>query len=66
MDNNVDPTSTMQMVNALIKANREFEYVFLPGVKHSNGGVYGERKRRDFFVKYLLDVNPPDWNMVEK
>lgn len=66
MDNNVDPTSTMQVVNALIKANKEFEYVFIPGAKHTSGGVYGERKRRDFFVKYLLGVEPPDWNMVEK
>lgn len=66
MDNNVDPASTVQMVNALIKANKDFEYLFLPGLKHTNGGVYGERKRRDFFVKTLLGVDPPDWNMVEK
>lgn len=66
MDNNVDPSSTVQVVNALIKANKEFEYVFLPGLKHTSGGVYGERKRRDFFVKNLLGVNPPDWNMAEK
>ncbi len=66
MDNNVDPTSTMQVVNALIKANKEFEYVFLPGAGHTSGGPYGERKRRDFFVKHLLGLNPPDWNMVEK
>lgn len=66
LDNNVDPTSTMQLVNALIKAGKDFEYVFLPGLKHTSGGVYGERKRRDFFVKYLLGVSPPDWNMVEK
>jgi dipeptidyl aminopeptidase/acylaminoacyl peptidase len=66
MDNNVDPTSTMQVVNALIKANKEFEYVFIPGAKHTSGGVYGERKRRDFFVKNLLGIEPPDWNMAEK
>ncbi len=62
MDNNVDPTSTMQLVNALIKANKDFEYVFLPGMKHTSGGVYGERKRRDFLVKNLLGINPPEWN----
>jgi len=67
MDNNVDPASTEQLVNALIKANKDFEYVFVPGAKHiSNGGVYGSRKRRDFFVKYLLGVEPPVWNMIEK
>jgi dienelactone hydrolase len=67
MDNNVDPASTEQFVNALIKANKEFEYVFVPGAKHiSNGGMYGSRKRRDFFVKNLMGVDPPDWNMAEK
>lgn len=66
LDNNVDPASTIQVVNALIKANKEFEYVFLPGARHSSGGAYGERKRRDFFVKNLLGINPPDWNMLEK
>jgi len=62
MDKNVDPSSTVQFVDALIKANKEFEYVYIPGAGHSSGGVYGERKRRDFFVKYLLGKEPPEWN----
>ena len=67
MDNNVDPASTEQLVNALIKADKEFEYVFVPGARHiSNGGTYGSRKRRDFFVKHLLGFYPPDWNIVEE
>lgn len=66
MDNNVDPSSTMQFINALIKGKKEFEYLFLPWLKHTNGGVYGKRRRRDFFVKNLLGVDPPDWNMLEK
>jgi dipeptidyl aminopeptidase/acylaminoacyl peptidase len=66
MDNNVDPSSTVQVVNALIKADKDFEYVLLPGARHTSGGTYGERKRRDFFVKNLLGMNPPDWNLVEK
>jgi len=67
MDDNVDPASTEQLVNALIKAGKDFEYVFVPGARHiSNGGTYGSRKRRDFFVKHLLGVEPPDWNIVEK
>jgi dipeptidyl aminopeptidase/acylaminoacyl peptidase len=66
MDDNVDPASTEQLVNALIKANKDFEYVFVPGARHiSNGGIYGSRKRRDFFVRYLLGVDPPEWNSVE-
>jgi dipeptidyl aminopeptidase/acylaminoacyl peptidase len=64
MDNNVDPSSTVQLVSALIKANKEFEYVLLPGARHTSGGEYGERKRRDFFVKYLLGCDPPEWNIA--
>ncbi|MDX9947975.1 MAG: prolyl oligopeptidase family serine peptidase, partial [Bacteroidales bacterium] len=66
MDYNVDPSSTAQLVNALIRAGKDFEYVLLPGAGHSSGGVYGERKRRDFFVRNLLGLDPPDWNMLEK
>lgn len=62
LDNNVDPSSTLQVVDELIKQNKEFEFVMLPGVRHTLGGDYGERKRRDFFVKYLLGVESPTWN----
>ena len=62
MDPNVDPASTMQVVNALIKANKTFDLVVLPGAGHGPGGEYGERKRFDFFVHHLLGVEPPDWN----
>ncbi|WP_280765195.1 S9 family peptidase [Parabacteroides sp. PFB2-10] len=62
MDDNVDPASTMQVVNALIKAKKDFELVVVPGMNHSMGGEYGDRKRFDFFVKHLLGVTPPAWN----
>jgi dipeptidyl aminopeptidase/acylaminoacyl peptidase len=65
IDDNVDPASTMQVVNALIKANKEFELLVLPGMNHTGGGPYGERRRRDFFVKNLLGLQPPDWNRME-
>ncbi|HPR32659.1 MAG TPA: DPP IV N-terminal domain-containing protein [Prolixibacteraceae bacterium] len=63
MDDNVDPASTMQVANALIKAKKEFELVVLPGVNHTLGGEFGERKRRDFFVKCFYDQLPPNWNL---
>ena len=66
VDTNVDPSSTTQVVNALIKANKDFEMLVLPGENHTSGGVYGERKREDFFVKNLLGVTPPDWNRLEE
>jgi hypothetical protein len=34
----------------------------LPGVGHSEGGQYGERRRWDFFVEALMGVQPPDRN----
>jgi dipeptidyl aminopeptidase/acylaminoacyl peptidase len=62
LDTNVDPSSTLQVVDALIKAGKSFEFLMLPGVGHSEGGQYGERRRWDFFVKNLLGVEPPDRN----
>jgi len=66
LDTNVDPSSTMQVVNALIKANKTFGLLVLPGQNHSSGGDYGERVRRDFFVRHLLGVEPPDWNKIDE
>jgi len=65
MDDNVDPASTIQVANALIKANKEFELVVLPGMNHTAGGKYGDRKRKDFFVKNLLGYEIPDWNKLK-
>jgi len=62
VDDNVDPSSTYQLVDQLIKHEKVFEFLMVPGMGHSSGGTYGERKRRDFFVKHLLGVEPPDWN----
>jgi len=62
MDDNVDPSSTMQVVDALIKAKKDFELVVLPGSNHTLGGTYGETKRRDFFVRTLLGLTPPNHN----
>jgi dipeptidyl aminopeptidase/acylaminoacyl peptidase len=59
LDRNVDPASTMQVVNALIKANRDFELIVFPGAGHGAGSSpYGQRRMRDFFVRHLLGVEP--------
>ena len=65
LDDNVDPASTMQVVNALVKAGKDFELVVLPGVGHSMGERFGEHKRFDFFVKELLGVDPPEWQELK-
>ncbi len=53
MDTNVDPSSTMQVVDALIKADKYFDLLVIPGGGHGMGGPYGERKMMDFFRRAL-------------
>jgi dipeptidyl aminopeptidase/acylaminoacyl peptidase len=65
MDNNVDPSSTMQVVNQLIKHNKDFDLLVVPGMGHGSGGAYGEHKRYDFFARHLLGVKPPEWKALE-
>ncbi|HVX41226.1 MAG TPA: DPP IV N-terminal domain-containing protein [Gemmatimonadaceae bacterium] len=62
LDTNVDPSSTMQVVNALIKANKRFDLLVIPGADHTDGGPYGRLERDDFFVHHLLGVEPPERN----
>jgi dipeptidyl aminopeptidase/acylaminoacyl peptidase len=62
LDRNVDPASTMQVVNALIRARKDFDLLVIPGGGHGAGGEYGTRRRNDFFVRHLHGVEPPDWN----
>ena len=46
----------------LIKANKMFDMLVIPGAGHTNGGAYGTRKMTDFFVRSLLDAKPPKRN----
>jgi dipeptidyl aminopeptidase/acylaminoacyl peptidase len=62
MDTNVDPASSWQVANALIKANKKFELLFVPGGGHGAGGAYGQRVLQDFFVHHLLGQEPPEWD----
>ena len=55
MDHNVDPASSMQVVNALVKAEKEFEMFIVPGADHGIGeSPYMHRKRMAWFVRWLL------------
>ncbi len=66
MDTNVDPASTMQVVDALIKADKVFDLLVIPGGGHGMGGAYGQRKMVDFFVNTLQARETPDWNRIEQ
>jgi len=65
MDHNVDPSSTMQVVNQLIKHNKDFDLLVVPGMDHGSGGAYGDHKRYDFFVRHLLGMSPPSWTAID-
>nr|WP_321453664.1 DPP IV N-terminal domain-containing protein [uncultured Carboxylicivirga sp.] len=62
MDQNVDPTSTYQVVDALIKANKDFDLLTLPGKGHEWGGEYGERRICNFFVEKIMKQTPVKMN----
>jgi dipeptidyl aminopeptidase/acylaminoacyl peptidase len=64
MDTNVDPASTLQVVDALIRADKDFDFMMVPGANHGSGGSFGVRKRYDFFVEHLLGTEPPNWNRL--
>jgi dipeptidyl aminopeptidase/acylaminoacyl peptidase len=64
MDTNVPFESTMRVVDALVRARKTFDLLVVPGMGHSSGGPYGEMRRRDFFVRHLHGVGPPDRNAV--
>jgi len=63
MDNNVPPESTYRFVDALIKAGKDFDFLVVPNGGHGMGGAYGQRRMQDFFVRYLLGVEPPNRNL---
>jgi len=60
MDNNVPPYNTDLLVDALIKANKDFDVLMIPNSAHGyTPGPYVMRRRWDYFVKHLLGGEPP-------
>jgi len=61
MDNNVPPYNTMLVVDALTKANKDYDLVIFPNAGHGFGtdSPYMMRRRWDYFVKNLLGKEPP-------
>jgi dipeptidyl aminopeptidase/acylaminoacyl peptidase len=64
-DTNVPPESSYRVADALIRARKDFDFLAVPGMDHSDGGPYGRIKKRNFFVKHLMEVEPPDINSGE-
>jgi Tol biopolymer transport system component len=61
MDNNVPPYNTLLVVSELVKANKDFDLVLFPNRPHGYGpdANYMQRKRWDYFVRWLLNTEPP-------
>lgn len=68
VDNNVHPAHTIRMANALIKANKRFDFIILPSQRHGFGDMteYFFWRMGDYFVQHLLgDNSPPPVDMLE-
>ncbi|MGR4895645.1 DPP IV N-terminal domain-containing protein [Stenotrophomonas sp. LARHCG68] len=66
-DENVDPASTYQVADALIRAGKDFDLLTVPGTGHGVGRSqepvdYIQRRKFDFFVRHLRGLSTPDWN----
>ena len=60
LDDNVPPSNTMLVVDALIEANKDFDLLLLPNRRHGFGNEpYMMRRRWDYFVRHLLGAEPP-------
>ncbi len=60
-DDNVPPNETLIVVEALIKANKDFDLLMIPNAAHGYGAAtqYMTRRRWDYFVRYLAGETPP-------
>ncbi len=64
LDDNVPPANTFRLVDALIKANKDFELLIVPNANHPVMAVpYFWRRQWDFFVRELLGKTPPAYQM---
>ncbi|WP_420611574.1 DPP IV N-terminal domain-containing protein [Candidatus Spongiisocius sp.] len=67
LDDNVNPAATLQLVDALIEANRDFDLLVLPNRNHDYAATWGTwnedpyftRRRWDYFVEHLMGEEPP-------
>lgn len=68
LDDNVPPSNTMVVVDALIKANKDFDLILFPNKRHGYGDMsnYMTRRKWDYFVKHLKGLDPPKSFTFEK
>jgi dipeptidyl aminopeptidase/acylaminoacyl peptidase len=67
MDDNVHPSLTIRLIDALIKANKTFDLLVLPNRNHTfSSDPYFNRRRWDYFVENLLGEKPPAGFVISK
>ena len=67
MDDNATPHGTMRLVDALIKANKDFDLLIVPNADHRLmiGTAYWLRRRWDYFVRHLMGARPPAYRIAD-
>ncbi len=67
IDNNVHPSNTYRVIDALIRANKRFDFILLPGQRHgyTTDGDYVYWRRVDYFAQHLLGAAPGGVEIVE-
>ncbi len=67
MDDNVPPYNTYLVVEALEKANKDFDLIIFPNARHGYGkdSYYMMRRRWDYFVRHLLNAEPPKEFLIQ-
>jgi dipeptidyl aminopeptidase/acylaminoacyl peptidase len=68
IDNNVHPANTMRLVDALIKANKRFDMLILPGKRHAFADYqpYFQQRMWDFFADHLLGDRQTGADILDK
>ncbi|HET7571244.1 MAG TPA: DPP IV N-terminal domain-containing protein [Gaiellaceae bacterium] len=67
MDDNATPHGTLRLVDALIRANKDFDLLIVPNAEHSLfvNAAYWLRRRWDYFVQHLLGETPPEYRIAD-
>ena len=67
IDNNVHPSGTYRVVDSLIDANKRFDFILLPGIRHGFGAVgdYVFWRRVDYFSQHLLGWSPEGVDIIQ-
>lgn len=66
LDDNAHPYMTMRLVDALVKADKDFDLIMIPGAEHALLGSqhYFLRRTWDYFVRHLHGSEPPSYRLA--